>query len=86
MGRVLAQAHVQKAYLLLVERDKTWYPLLLSMQVDFPCLIQQDPQEREHHATVTIDTQLFTWNISGLSTDAKTIHKTHALFLEKQNK
>ena len=79
VGRVLAHVQSQQAQVVLVApvwKTQPWYPLLLSMLVQFPFLINQGPEVIVHQPQPVLDTQLAVWNISGRDTESRSFRRT----------
>ena len=74
VGKVLAHVQSQQAQVVLVApvwKTQPWYPLLLSMIVQCPYLINQGPEVIVHQPQPVLDTQLAVWNISDRDTESR---------------
>ena len=71
IGRVLAQTQSQEAQIVLVApvwKSQPWYPVLLGMLIDYPCLIHHTQQGTDSQG---FSPQLAVWHISGKDTEPK---------------
>ena len=78
VGRVLAQVQTQEARVILVApvwKSQPWYPLLLSMAVECPYLIQEDREIMLNQDRAIMSPQLAVWSISGKDIEARSFRR-----------